>query len=878
MDRAPQARRRDEVPAPKTRVPSLPTHLVGRPRLLEGLGHGGADGRVVLVTGAAGAGKTTLVAHWLQRRRAEQELAVAWVSLTPEDDEPRALWSAVLAALEESGAWVESPSPLAELETPRRAVGQAFLARLVGAIEAAAMPVCLVLDDVQVLRDRAALSSLTMLLRALPKRFELVLCTRFTPDLALARVQVEGHLVRVTAADLAFTRDEVDTLLSHHGLALGPDDVAALHRRTEGWAAGLVLAVSSLGRLSDAHRFIDDFADDDRTMADYLVGEVLRQLEPDVVDFLLAASICDRVDDDLAVAVTGRPDAARLLDVLERANVLVTRIAGQEPVYRYHALLREYLRAELARRDPSLVPELHRRAARRLDQRGEPLRALEHAVAAGDRELVREVAAREGLRLVWTGSGARVRRALAGARRAGLAEPSLGLVEAVAALDVGDTAALADVEHTLAILPPSAVTDPAWAQLAMLVRARTALWNGEVAAAEELVGEVGRPLEPDLGVYADGVRGAVLVASGGRGAEDLLTEVVQRARAMGRHGQAVGGSVQLAMAACARGDTHEVVDRARDALEQADGLGLAGGPHGAMAHLALGWAGYLRADDEMAAAGLAEAGALVDAGVVEPATELATSALAAVVVAGTDPAVAADRLRAVWRPDRHLGAWRALAAIVPQVEQRLSLALGRRAAADQVVAQTASRLGDGPETAVLRAAQALDRGRLDAAERHLLPVLDGRLVATSGFTTVSAHLLAATVSDRQGSSVRAHRALVDALEVAEPLGLVRPFLDHGPEVPALLDSGIGRFGRHEAFVARVRSLGAPPAAPGTETLTARELELLAELPTLGTNEEIAATLVVSVNTVKTHLRSIYRKLGVSTRREAMLVARQRGLV
>ena len=327
-----------------------------------------------------------------------------------------------------------------------------------------------------------------------------------------------------------------------------------------------------------------------------------------------------------------------------------------------------------------------------------------------------------------------------------------------------------------------------------------------------------------------------------------------------------------------RGDTVEVVARAREVLEHADRLGLAAGPHGATAHVALGWAGYLRADDEMAATGLAEAVALTDAGVCEPATELAVRSLAAVVEADTSPAVAADRLRAAWGSDRPLAAWRALAPIVPLTELRLALRLGRRAEAERIVSATAARLGEGAETAVLRAALALDRGRPDVAERHVAPVLAGDLPVASGVTSVSAHLIGASVWERQGGRVRAHRALVDALALAEPLGLARPFLDCGPQVLALLDDGIGRFGRSEPFVALLRSRRAAHEAPGPQNLTARELELLAELPTLGTNEEIAAALVVSVNTVKTHLRSIYRKLGVSTRREAMLVARRRGLV
>lgn len=832
---------------------------------------------MTLVTGAAGAGKTTLVAQWLAQRRAGQDLAVAWVSLTPQDDEVHALWSAILVALEQSGAWTD-PAPVCDLEAPRRSVGQGFLAQLVDALEGAATPVCLVLDDVQVLRDRAALGGLDALVRTLPKRFELVLCARFTPPLALTRLQVDGRLALVTAPELAFTRDEADALLRRHGVQVGPEDLTTLHRRTEGWAAGLVLAASSMGRLTDVHRFVEEFAGDDRTVADYLVGEVLRQLEPDVVDFLLAVSICDDVDHDLAAAVTLRPDAARLLDEVERANVLVSRAAGHDGAYRYHALLREYLQAELARRDAGLVPVLHRRAAQRFAARGEPLRALEHAVAAADLGLARDVVARDGLRLIWTGSASRVRRALARARSAGLVDPTLGLVEAVAALDAGDAAALADVEHTLAVLPPSAVADPAWAQLATLVRARTALWMGDAASAAELVAEAGRPRDPDLRLYADGVRGAVLLARAEQEAEELLADVVARARAMGRRGQVLGALAQLTVAAGVRGDALEVVSRARQVLEHADRLGLGGGPHGATAHVALGWAGYLRADDELAATGLAEALALVDAGVAEPATELALRALAALLEADTAPAVAADRLRAVWGATRPLAAWRPLAAIVPQAEQRLALALGRRSVSDQIVVVTAARLGEVAETAVLRAAQALDRGRPDAAERHVGPVLTGDLPAVSGVTTVSAHLLAATAWARQGGRVRAHRAVVDALALAEPLGLVRPFLDCGPEVLGLLDSGIGRFGRHEDFVSRLRARRGAQEAPGAQNLTARELELLAELPTLGTNEEIAAALVVSVNTVKTHLRSIYRKLGVSTRREAMLVARRRGLV
>lgn len=852
-----------------------------RDRLLDALDgqvtDGDRGGRVVVVTGPAGAGKTTLIADWLARRAERSGRPHAWVTASPDED-VHSLWSAIITAIVAAEAW-NGPGPLAGLGAPRGVLTDEVLAAVVDALESLPAPLCLVVEDVHEIRDPAAVHSLELLLRNLPDRLELVLSARYVPERVLARLRLDGVLTDIDARSLAFTAEEVRQLLEGHGIFLDPADTGRLLARTDGWAAGLRMAVPALHRAADPRAFIDDFAGDDRAVADYLVGEVLAGTASDVLDLLLRTAVCDELDVELAAELSGREDAGAVLHDLERTNGLVARLDGRGVRYRYHGLLRDYLLAELRRRGPAGVRRAHAAAAHWFAARGSALEALDHAAEADDRRLVRELVRDHGLDLVLEGSGARLRRHLARCQSCthGAHDDEIDLIESLAALTDGD---VVRADELLAGIGADLHGGGFRTELERLARGLAALRHGQFEAA-------GRLLAAPASSTGQGLRelGSMVAAwahlAGGEAdlAEPLIREGSELATA---HDHAFGllqGQVLTAVLASVRCDSAAMLTAAGSAIRFAAAHGWPRAPRIVEAHLVRGWGGYAAMDDEATAVGVSEALEILGDR-PEPHAELSVRALAALHLADRESGrgVALTRLVALWDGPLPARSWLPLRAGLPLAAQRLALSLGRRATADHLVSRAVDGLDDLGEVRVLYGEQALDHGRPEIAERLLAPVLDGGVRSVVVSTTVVAALLRCRAAARMAAEVRAHEALCRAIEVAAPLGLVRPFHDAGPDVRDLLDRGVGRFGTHEDFVGHVRAtIGARPGSSASG-LTEREIALLHELPTLSTNEEIAGSLSVSVNTVKTHLRSIYRKLGVATRREALLAARQRGIL
>lgn len=869
----------------KVQAPRLSDTAVLRPRLLEAMAAAQAGGaHVMAVLAPAGSGKTVLLAQRAAQLAARRQ-RVAWVSLDEDDNNPFALWSSILTATARACGNTDAGAVLRGMAPPSRGANAGFVTAFAQAVDTFRGNLWLVLDDVGAIEHSSALQSLDALLRHLPRRLRVMLGARFDPPLPIARLVLEGRAAEVRFADLAFNRDEATEFLGRHDIRLADDDLGLLLKRTEGWAAGLRLAVLSLARTDDPSDFVAGFAGDTRPVADYLVSEVLSRVSDDTEEFLLKTAVPEWVSVDLARELSGRDDAGSVLDGLEHANAMIQRHGDW---YRYHSLLRGYLVAELARRDGRALGLLHSKTAGWLGRAGMPGPALDHAAAARDWGRLSRLVDRFGLRLLLSGETESLRRALGSFPAEVMTEPVLALMAALVALNDGDLMAaghhldragrVPDVHESGRLRALHATT--------LLCEARMSGEHDQpvdelITLSTQLVDD-----DPDLALLATANRGFARISLGDyRRAESELSAALRMASHDARDVIALDCLTHLAANAADLGDFVDMREWAEQAIAFATARGWANAPRLADAYAVAAWAGCQMLERDVAAA-YSELAATLVTGDVAPDVELATTAVGAIVAfdAGLNRRDELVRLREQW--------WRvdgkrlspALVAFVCGAEQQMALRIGEASWASHVVERAARRLGEAGDTLVLRAVMHSHAGRDTAARRALTPVLT-REVACHGVTShIVGWLLAAQQADDAGEPARAFEAVTCALDLAAPRRAKRD-LAHAPAVVVrLLIRNRGRFGAHESFVQellaalQVAGPGADGALPSGGTLTGREMGLLRDLPSLLSLDEIARANVVSVNTVKTHLKAVYRKLGVSSRRGAVDRARELGLL
>ena len=381
--------------AAKFARPQFSRSLVIRQRLIDRLNEG-AEGEVTLLTAGPGSGKTLLVAAWAETGRTPGP--VAWLSLDGYDNNPAAFWSYLIGALRSTGT-VADDNPLAWIR-PGPVVDEAFVRQIAEGIVRLPGPMVLVLEDLHEIDNSQVLRSLAFLLRHPLPQLRLIVTTREDRALPLHRPRVRNQLVEIRAAELNFTADEAAELLSGSDVQLTPAQIETLLDRTEGWAAGLGLAAMFLSERGP-EAGLEEFAGTERTVAEYLVREVLADHPPDVRRFLLLTSVADRVCGELADVLTGDTNGHRTLERLAGENALVTRLGVQRPWFRYHRLLADLLRHQLRLEMPELVRDLHLKAAQWFAQEDARLYAVHHAVAAQDWPLVgRLVVSMAGARIV----------------------------------------------------------------------------------------------------------------------------------------------------------------------------------------------------------------------------------------------------------------------------------------------------------------------------------------------------------------------------------------------------------------------------------------------------------------------------------------------
>jgi LuxR family transcriptional regulator, maltose regulon positive regulatory protein len=873
---------RADVPPPKVQVPYVTNTLVERPLAVAALR--GARLPVTFVSAPAGYGKTTLLATWAVKAQATGA-SVAWVTIDEHDNEPFLLWSAVLVALEGVSV-VPHARALRALSPPQHEHDPSFLSALAAAIDGNPAVTRLVLDDVHLLVDPVAREGLDRFLLHLPARLRVVLAGRYDPGIALHRLRLDGRLHELDANALAFSVDEAGALLARQGVELSAHDVARLTARTEGWAAGLRMAALSLLGSMDRRGFIDRFTGDDRTVADYLVAEVLTRPPSDVIEFLLATSVCEDFTVDLAAELSGRSDAGALLGALEHANALIVRLGRAGSWYRFHALMREFLQAELERRDAPRRRALHLKASDWYRRHGVLGRALEHAVAADDGTRSLDLLRHHGLELLLAGEGPRLRRASVALTAPTRDDPVVRLLVAAAALDAGDTDAADDELVRVARQDDADRVMNIFDATVRLHRARLGSDLDGALARLEAVWD-GHVDDHDLELLATANRGMARFWVGRHDEADAdLQRAVELARASRRDYLGLQCLSVLAGVAAARSDFVQMAERAQVAIDFAVPRGWSRSARTSFAYVVAAWSAYQTLDDATARR-YAPLSVAVLEGTTDPTVALAARSIDAVVrYDQSDRRDGLAAIRAAWDDLGGATLSPALTGFAAPIELRMALALGEELWADEVVTRVERILGETGELALVRALVLVHRARAHEARPLLAAIAAGDVPVWVSTTTIDAALAEAALAEENGNEATVHRALGRALAIAAPRRALRPFVDAPVAAFDALVTHVGTFGSLDRFAEEVVGAVAPrvhrglvaAVAPPAEQLTARELAVLRQLPSLLPVDQVARIEQVSVNTVKSQMRAIYRKLGVSTRRAAVEEARRRGLL
>ncbi|MEU7875588.1 LuxR C-terminal-related transcriptional regulator [Dactylosporangium sp. NPDC049140] len=838
-------------------VPDLPPGYVLRERVVAQL-DAAVRAPLTLVTAPAGWGKTAALVAWARTVRigdAGELPVVRWVTSHVEGgaDVPGQL----LGALSES------------TDTPGGKSDGDNLLRVVDSLQ---RPHVVVVDDVREISDPDALAELEALVRHGMGKLRLVLSCRRDPSLPLYRWRVDGSLTEMRTGDLSLTIAETAQLLAAHDVVLPSATLYSLHSITEGWPAGVRLAAMAMRGHPEPERVLDDGGAFSSAVGDFLTGEVIEPLPIETRRLLLETAIAPRLNAGLVEAITGRDDGARVLAELKGSNAFLTRNAGPGGWYRFHPLFARTLHAELLRRSPERVADLHRRAAAWHGTYGIPAEALRHALLAEDWTGAVETLERSWPDIV---GGVRYDRPHEAAPHAPAAEestdPRLALAFAAERLRVGDLEGTRDFlrrcgEDRTTPMFRAFVAAEAWLggdPRRMLAEVSEISPNNDETRALTLLDEGEARLRlGELGAAGAPLHGALVLA--------------QRA---GLAQAQVCAASQLAVLESMRGRLRASARLGRQALVTADRFGITDATD-------LGWV-------RMALAGvygewdrIAEADRLLDEALDlaagDPDLLVSIATVRAKLRHGSGRLAAA--LEVLHTARRELGG----AALAPAVERGLALTEAelRISGGDLGAARRLVATGGDPEVfagwaACVDASAALIEGKAAAAAttaaQYATPSVDTALT-----WTVQAAILTSLAGRTLGDRNRVLRGLEVALDIAEEESFRRPFLVGGHPVRDLLANFAPLLPVYHPLAAELAA-GSSPLAGGSrnggdanlvEPLTERELTVLRYLQGTMSNLEIASTLYVSVNTVKTHVKNIYRKLHAGRRREAVERARE----
>jgi LuxR family maltose regulon positive regulatory protein len=886
----------------KLHVPRPRRGLVARRRLVERLTRVW-DSALTLVSAPAGFGKTTLLAEWLAAAPAEGR-SVAWLSLDERDNDPALFWTYVVTALRTAVPAVGAGA-LSLLQTPRTSI-DVVLATLLNELIDVPGDVVLVLDDYHLIEARDVNDGVAFLLEHLPPQIHLVIATRADPAMAVSRMRGRGELLEVRAADLRFTPEEAAAYLNDAmGLELTAPDVEALESRTEGWIAALQLAALSLQGRDDPAGFIAGFAGDDRYVVDYLAEEVLERQPEQVRSFLLQTSVLNRLNGSLCEAVTGQEGGNAILQALDRDNLFLIPLDDGRRWYRYHHLFADVLQAHLRDEQPDSLAGLHGRASGWYERNGQRSEAIDHALAAGDPERAADLVE---LALPDLGRGrqeATVRRWME-ALPVELfpARPVLSVGYAGVLMSTGEVqgveARLRDAERWLdtSTPPPTdmVVLDSEGfrrlpAGIAMY-RAGQALIQGDLAAsmtyARRALDLADADDHPGRGGPAALLGLAYWTSGDLEQAHRWYAEGMASLDKGGYRSDVIGGAITLADIRIAQGRLREAMGIYQRGLRRAEQTTP---PLRGAADMHVGMSALFQERNDLDAARhhlmrgheLGEHAGLPK----NPYRRRLGMARLKQLVGDLDGALdlldEAERFyNSDFSPDvQPVGAVRA----------RMWIAHGRLGEALDWAAQRGLSADDDLEyvhefehLTLARVLLAVHRhqGRPSSLREAARLLGHLRRAAEEGGRTgslIEILVLQALVSQAAGDLPPALAALHDALAEAEPEGYVRIFVDEGAPMAALLEAVVTE-GNSAGYVRQLLAafdgaVGRIPVQQGViDPLSSRELDVLRLLGGDLDGPGIARELFVSLNTVRTHTKNIYAKLGVNNRRAAVRRAEQ----
>ena len=869
-------------------APAVRDGVVARPGLFERLA---AAGRVTEVSAPPGSGKTFLLRSWIAGASLAER--AAWVAVQGEERDPQRFWLSVFGALRDTVAGSKLVRPLTAAPDLD---GWAVVERLLTDLGGLEDRVWLVIDDVHELRSPEALRQLELLIMRGPAELRFVLVSRHDLRLGLHRLRLEGDLTEIRAADLRFTRDEAKALFEAAGIPLSDPALGLLYERTEGWVAGLRLAALSLAGHPDPDRFAAEFSGSERTVAEYLLAEVLdRQSEP-VRRLLLRTSVLDRVNGELADLLTGGSGGERALQQLEQANVFVFALDARRSWFRYHQLFADLLQLELRGSAPAEVPVLHAAAAEWYGGHGYPVEAVRHAQDAEDWDLAARLLSDHWVGLGLGGLGATAYELLA-RFPADVIAGDAELAARMAGVQRG-RGSLEEAERYLALATERLESVPPGRRgRAQVILAAVRMWlarqRGDLPAvaeqAQPLLAPAGAADPARLGLGED-LRALALIDLGIAElwtarfdeADRHLEQGVALAHRIGRPFLEVTGLAHWAQLASWRSFPLGA-QRSRQAIELAGRHGWTEEPVTGVAHLALGMAMVALGRLEEGHRSLDQAERILRAE-VEPAAGMRLRyARGLLDLVSGRPEAALSAFRAAEQLAGLLVTEHALARRLRSHALQTLVRLGQTQRVEQALAAMDGQERDSGQmrnaVAVLRLAQDDPK----AATVALAPVIDGSVpLVNAHLWDVQAWLLEAIARDALGEAGAARRALEHALHLAKPEGLLFPFLLD--PAPGLLDRHRRLGTAHAVLIAEILNAPSGSGADGgspprlIEPLSESELRVLRYLPTKLSAPEIADQLYLSVNTVKTHMRHVYDKLGAHRRHEAVEQARAVGLL